>query len=74
MPRSVWDGDHTRSEVFTLQFLSAGSTVVVTGRREENLKEATQRHPGLHYIISDASGVFSGCLLPACWQGFVLLT
>ena len=39
-----------------MQFLKAGSTVIVTGRREEKLKEVVQQHPGLHYIVSDASG------------------
>ena len=37
------------------EFLKAGSTVIITGRREEPLKEAQAKHPKLHYQINDVS-------------------
>ena len=52
MLQAATDGTHPALS----QFLKAGSTVIVTGRREQNLKDAVQRHPGLHYVVSDASG------------------
>ena len=37
------------------KFLEAGSTVIVTGRREEALKEAQAKQPKLKYFVNDAS-------------------
>ena len=37
------------------QFLQAGSTVIVTGRRESALKEAQAKQPKLHIYVNDAS-------------------
>lgn len=37
------------------EFLKAGSTVIITGRRESALKETQAAHPGLHIYVNDAS-------------------
>ena len=37
------------------QFLQAGSTVIVTGRRESALKEAQAQHPKLHIHVNDVA-------------------
>lgn len=37
------------------EFLKAGSTVIITGRREGPLKEAQAKNPKLHYQVNDAS-------------------
>ncbi|WP_181307486.1 SDR family oxidoreductase [Rufibacter sp. XAAS-G3-1] len=37
------------------RFLKAGSTVIVCGRREDKLKEARQKHPGLHTRVCDVA-------------------
>ena len=37
------------------EFLNAGSTVIVTGRRESALKETQAKHPNLHIHVNDAS-------------------
>ena len=39
------------------EFLTAGSTVIVTGRRESALNDAKQKLPGLHIHVSDVSSV-----------------
>lgn len=38
-----------------IEFLEAGSTVIITGRREGPLKEAQAAHPKLHFQVSDVS-------------------
>ena len=37
------------------EFLKAGSTVIVTGRRESALKQTQAKHPDLHIYVNDAS-------------------
>ena len=37
------------------EFLKAGSTVIITGRRESALKEAEDKFPSLHYHVSDSA-------------------
>ena len=37
------------------QFLQAGSTVIVTGRRESALKEVQAKHPKLHVHVNDVA-------------------
>lgn len=37
------------------EFLKAGSTVIITGRREGPLKEAQAKYPKLHYQVNDVS-------------------
>lgn len=37
------------------EFLEAGSTVIITGRREGPLKAAQAKYPKLHYQINDVS-------------------
>ena len=39
------------------EFLKAGSTVIITGRRESALKETQAKHPKLHTYVNDASKV-----------------
>jgi NAD(P)-dependent dehydrogenase (short-subunit alcohol dehydrogenase family) len=36
-----------------LAFAEAGAAVVATGRREEAVSEARQKHPGIHWLVSD---------------------
>jgi uncharacterized oxidoreductase len=38
------------------RFLRAGSEGIVCGRREEKLREAQERHPGLHTRVCDVTG------------------
>jgi uncharacterized oxidoreductase len=38
------------------RFLRAGSEVIVCGRREEKLREAQEKHPGLHIRVCDVTG------------------
>ncbi|GAB3893778.1 SDR family oxidoreductase [Larkinella knui] len=35
------------------RFLTAGSEVIICGRNEDKLREAQQKHPGLHYHVGD---------------------
>ena len=37
------------------EFIKAGSTVIITGRREGPLKEAQAKYPKLHYQVNDVS-------------------
>ena len=37
------------------EFLAAGNTVLICGRREQRLKEAQQKHPQLLYKVCDVS-------------------
>ncbi|KAL0018810.1 hypothetical protein WJX79_009353 [Trebouxia sp. C0005] len=37
------------------EFLQAGSTVIITGRRESALKDAQHKHPKLLTYVNDAS-------------------
>ncbi len=39
------------------EFLKAGSTVIITGRRESALMETQATHPNLHIYVNDASKV-----------------
>ncbi|KCZ94088.1 SDR family NAD(P)-dependent oxidoreductase [Hyphomonas johnsonii] len=38
-----------------VQFARAGASVLITGRREDALKDAASGHPGIAYIVSDSS-------------------
>lgn len=39
-----------------MQFVKAGSTVIITGRREEALKKTVAEISGLKYIVNDIEG------------------
>src|SRR3974390_469217 len=48
------------------RFLKAGSHVIVCGRREDKLREAREKYPGLHTRASDV-GTESGRVAFADW-------
>ena len=56
MPRNADQKPSCAGLGLAKQFLQAGATVIVTGRRKEALEQAAQQLPGLHYYVNDCGG------------------